>query len=84
VIDLFQRIEGGVAIISASGRYAQAEVYRRGSEVFVLLGKHYVRLRGANSTSVPKTLWHDIEAEGVLINKLGAPEWFPDPAATLG
>ena len=84
MIALFQRIEGGVAIVSNNGRYSQAEVYRRGSDVFALVGKDYVRLHGSKGTSVPKLLWHDVEAEGVWINKLGVPEWFPNIGATTG
>ena len=82
-ISLFHKIEDGVAIISIAGRHKQVDIYSRGSRVYADLGKDtFVALHGSKGTSVPNILWHDIEADGVSINKLGAPE-YNEPAAML-
>ena len=73
MIDTFSVIEGGIAILSVSGRYGNYPIYSRGNAAFAEIKGSYIKLNGGGRTSVPNTLWHEFEATGLSLNKLGVP-----------
>lgn len=48
---LFQRVEGGTAIISVKGGYKQADLYSWDNALFASVGGWFVRLNEDGSTS---------------------------------
>jgi len=66
-MDLFHRIEDGVAILrSKGGKYAQVDVFHRGADVFIKYAGGYVRVYNSRGdTSVPAVTVIDIEAPGL-------------------
>lgn len=77
-MNLFHIIEGGAVIISVAGKYQQASVYHRGDDVFACIKNDYIKLLPMNGTSVPNIKWWDIEANGVVIARIGAPRFYED------
>lgn len=73
MIETFTIVGGGIAVLSIGGRYGQFPVYRRGTEAFAEVKGSYVKLSASRRTSVPSILWHDVEAAGLGINRLGTP-----------
>ncbi len=68
-MQLFHKIEGGVAIVRAGIYMKQADVYVRGERVFIKAGGGFLRITAkfgdVYSTSHPSTAVVEIEAEGV-------------------
>ena len=65
VINLFHRIEDGVAILRMKGgRFAQAPLYRRDDAVYAGVGRFYIRLLARGATTDPNTSWLEADTPG--------------------
>lgn len=63
-MNFISKIDNAYAWIRRGGVYSQAELYRRGEQVFAKMGSGYVRLSGSGTTSQPKTSWQEIDTGG--------------------
>lgn len=60
-MDFISRVEDGFVWLYCRGVYKQAELYRRGNQLYAKVGSGYVRLAGNRTTSQPKTIWLDLD-----------------------
>lgn len=68
-MNLFHKVEGGVAIVRDGIYLKQLDVYVRGDRVYIRIGSGYARITAkfgeAYGTVNPKVAVLEIEAEGV-------------------
>tara|TARA_R110000868_G_scaffold82808_5_gene233635 strand:- start:254 stop:505 length:252 start_codon:yes stop_codon:yes gene_type:complete len=57
----FHTIEGGAVILSKRGVFKQANLYRRGRELYAGTAGGFVRLYANGNTGVPDLRWVDLE-----------------------
>lgn len=77
-MDFISKIDNAHAWLKRSGIYSQAELYRRGEQIFAKLGSGYVRLSCSGTTSAPRIVWMEIDTgdNAQLVLRDGhAPAW---------
>jgi len=83
-MNFFSKIDDAYVLLRQNGVYRQADLYRRGSNLFAKTGSGYIRLGISGSTSAPKVIWMELDPgqdAAHIFNKDGhMPGWFGNPA----
>lgn len=77
-MDLISIVDNEFAWVSAKGRYYQAQIYRRGNQLFVKVGGGFVGLHRNGTTTLPNLIWHDMTMP-VYADKVGRLLRHPEP-----
>ncbi|MER9436737.1 hypothetical protein NKJ04_17740 [Mesorhizobium sp. M0618] len=77
---MFSRIEGGHVLLTNRGVYQEADLYRRGEELFASLKTGFGRLLADDLTTVPGIRWKAIEGFPFVKTPFGPREIIPEPA----
>lgn len=76
----FHLIDAAAVILRHKGVYRQAELYRRGRELFAGHRGGFVQLMSRETTSVPDVSWHDLDAgEETTTDTFGRPVLVQQP-----
>ncbi|ESX17851.1 hypothetical protein X766_15675 [Mesorhizobium sp. LSJC255A00] len=60
-MSMFSRVEGGQVLLTQRGVYTEAELYKRGEDLFVKLKSGFARLLTTNNTTAANVRWKEIE-----------------------
>lgn len=77
-MNFISKIDNAFAWMKRGGVYQQAELYRRGEQIFAKFGGGYVRLSASGATSAPRIIWQEIDTganDQIVLRDGHAPAW---------
>jgi hypothetical protein len=76
----FHVIDGAAVILRQKGVFRQADVYRRGVELFAAHRGGFIQLLARDGTSSPDVSWHDLDAGSATTTDVFGRPVLADPA----